>query len=86
MAGRNKWPSVFLFLCMWVGWEREIRNASPKNGVRRFWGVRPWGILMGQQRDAEHTDVALEQWIASLCRAALFNVGGMARVLENIYS
>ena len=41
---------------------------------------------MGRQRDAENTDVAFEQWIASLCRATLFNAGGMERVVENIYS
>ena len=40
---------------------------------------------MGQQRDAENTDASLEQWIASLCRATLFNVGEMAQVVENIY-
>ena len=40
---------------------------------------------MGQQRDAENTDVTFEQWIASLCRATLFNVGEMARLVENIY-
>ena len=73
------------FLCIWVRWEREIRNASPKNCIRPFWEVRPWGILMGQQRDAENTDASFEQWIASLCRATLFNVGEMAQVVENIY-
>jgi len=41
---------------------------------------------MGQQRDAETTDASFEQWIASLCRATLFNVGEMAQVVENIYS
>ena len=65
----------------------NVRSGTQvqKNGVRPFWGVRPWGILMGQQRDAENTDASFEQWIASLCRATLFNVGEMAQVVENIY-
>jgi len=76
---------ISFFLC---GSGGNVRSGTQvrKNGVRPFWEVRPWGILMGQQRDAESTNVALEHWIASLCRAALFNVGGMARVPKNIYS
>ena len=65
----------------------NVRSGTQvqKNCVRPFWEVRPWGILMGQQRDAENTDASFEQWIASLCRATLFNVGEMAQVVENIY-
>ena len=85
MDGRNKWQSIFSFFVCGSGGNVRSGTQVQKNGVRRFWGVRPWGILMGQQRDAENTDASFEQWIASLCRATLFNVGEMAQVVGNIY-
>ena len=86
MDGRNKWQSIFSFFVCGSGGNVRSGTRVQKNCVLPFWEVRPWGILIGQQRDAENTDAAFEQWIASLCRATLFNVGGVARVVEYICS
>ena len=72
-----------LFLRMLVGSEQwALEYKSEKNGVHRFWVVRPWEILMGQQRDAANTHFAFKHWITTLCCGPLFNVGDMARVAE----
>ena len=47
MDGRNKWQSLFVFLCMWVGWEREIRNASPKKLRLSILGSPSMGNITG---------------------------------------
>ena len=73
------------FLCTWVGWEREIRNASPKKWRSSILGSPSMGNMNGSAAGRRNTDASFEQWIASLCRATLFNVGEMAQVVENIY-
>ena len=60
----------------------EVGNS----GVLPFWVVRPWGILMGRQRYSVTRDVAFKHCIATLCLAALFNVGKMVRMAEDICS
>ena len=79
--------AIYLSFFIVCGSGENARSGTqlPRTSTRPFWEVRPWGILMGQQRDAENTDASFEQWIASLCCATLFNVGEMAQVVENIY-